>query len=47
MNVERENLVRFLFHELQELCSNHYLLLVDIDLCWDLTEKEAEEEKNT
>ena len=45
MHSERDYLVRFVFPELRERCVKRRLHLVDVDLRWGVTEKEAEQGK--
>ncbi len=45
MHSERDYLVKFIFPELRERCLRKGIHLVDIDLRWGVTEKEAEEGK--
>ncbi|MCK9603416.1 MAG: tetratricopeptide repeat protein [Candidatus Omnitrophica bacterium] len=45
MHAERDYLVRFVFPELRERCTNKGLELLDIDLRWGVTEEEAEQGK--
>ena len=45
MHTERDYLVKYVFPELRERCLRKGIHLVDIDLRWGVTEKEAEEGK--
>jgi telomerase protein component 1 len=45
MQAERDRLVRFVFPQLRELCIKRHLHLIDVDLRWGVTQKEAEEGK--
>jgi hypothetical protein len=45
MQTERDHLVRFVFPELRERCARLHLHLIDVDLRWGVTEKEAQEGK--
>jgi WD40 repeat protein len=41
MNAERDHLVRVVFPELKERCRTKHVQLVDVDLRWGVTEKQA------
>ncbi len=45
MHAERDHLVRFVFPELKEKCRKLHVHLIDVDLRWGVTEKEAQEGK--
>lgn len=45
MHEERDHLVKMVFPELRERCAKKNLHLIDIDLRWGITEKEAEKGK--
>ncbi len=45
MHAERDYLVRFVFPELKEKCRKLHVHLIDVDLRWGVTEKEAQEGK--
>ena len=42
MHAERDHLVRLVFPELKERCRKRYVQLIDVDLRWGVTEKQAE-----
>ena len=44
-HAERDYLVKYVFPELRQWCEQYKLHLVDIDLRWGVTEKEAESGK--
>ena len=45
MHAERDHLVRFVFPELKERCRKIHVHLIDVDLRWGVTEKDAQEGK--
>ena len=45
MHAERDYLVRFVFPELKERCRKIHVHLIDVDLRWGVTEKDAQEGK--
>lgn len=45
MHAERDHLVKVVFPELRERCAKRQMHLIDIDLRWGVTEKEAEQGK--
>jgi len=44
-HAERDYLIKYVFPELRQWCEKHKLHLIDIDLRWGVTEKEAESGK--
>jgi hypothetical protein len=42
MQAERDHLVRVVFPELKERCLKRHVHLIDVDLRWGVTEKQAE-----
>jgi WD40 repeat protein len=45
MHAERDHLIRFVFPELKERCRKIHVHLIDVDLRWGVTEKDAQEGK--
>ncbi|MCI0412649.1 DUF4062 domain-containing protein [bacterium] len=45
MHLERDHLVRFVFPELKERCRARRIHLIDVDLRWGVTEKDAQDGK--
>lgn len=45
MHAERDHLVRFVFPELIDKCRKHHVHLIDVDLRWGVSEKDAEDGK--
>jgi telomerase protein component 1 len=45
MHAERDHLVRFVFPELKDKCRRLHVHLIDVDLRWGVTEKDAQEGK--
>jgi telomerase protein component 1 len=45
MHAERDHLVRIVFPELKESCRKKRMHLIDVDLRWGVTEKDAEDGK--
>ncbi len=45
MQTERDHLVLFVYPELRERCARIHLHLIDVDLRWGVTEKDAQEGK--